>query len=245
MIWGDSEFQVRVLKFESQQPNKKSILIVPPTGGTNFLDRSYAKVLCKNGFDVFILERWTDDDEYSLDLSIHERFYARGQKAIEIALENIKSPFVAILGTSVGGIHAAIAIARFKNLNAAFAIASGASIGEIIALSDQEVLVQARKQRFEIHGFKDDQEYIEALTPHLPLEPLQLPTPPKHKQLGMVIARADTTVPTQTQRVLEQLWMPRVVVEVSGNHFFSILKTWFFHRRKIVEFFKSAAQMNL
>jgi hypothetical protein len=59
----DTAFKVQILKLQSKIPNQKSILIIPPTGGTNFIDRSYGKLFCENGFDVFILDRWTDDDE--------------------------------------------------------------------------------------------------------------------------------------------------------------------------------------
>jgi len=241
LTWGNSDFQAQVMQYQCQQPSLQSILIIPPTGGTNFLDRSYAKVLCENGFDVVILERWTQDDEYSLDLQVHERFYERGQRAIGIVLENIKSPFVGILGTSVGAIHAAIAVAQFSKIRAAFSIAGGVSISEIVALSDQEVLVDAKEKRFKIHGFKNNQEYIEALKPYLTLEPLLLPSP-LGKQLGMMISTADKTVPTSSQRMLQNLWSPEMVLEVSGSHKSSIVKTWLFHRQKIVNFFKAASQ---
>lgn len=240
--WGHADFQVQVLQYQCERPAAHSIVIVPPTGGTNFLDRSYAKVLCENGFDVVILERWTQDDEFSLDLQVHERFYQRAQKAIGVVLDNIKTPFVGILGTSIGAIHAAIAVARFNKISAAFSITGGAELGELVALSEQDVLVHAKKKRFKTHGFKSDQEYIQALKRHLPFDPLTLPQPSADKALGMVIATADTVVPTRNQMLLKKVWSPDMILEVSGNHKLSIFKTWLFHQQKIVDFFRTASR---
>ena len=52
--------QTRFYPFSGSQ---KSILIIPPTGGTNLIDRSYARHLCAAGHNVYILDRWTMYDE--------------------------------------------------------------------------------------------------------------------------------------------------------------------------------------
>jgi len=50
-------FEIQVLNF---LPSKSigHIIIVPPTGGTNVLDRSYARKLCAEGFSAHILSHW-------------------------------------------------------------------------------------------------------------------------------------------------------------------------------------------
>ena len=148
------------MKYEHKRANTNTIIIVPPTGGTNILDRNYGETLCAKGSDVFILEHLTDDNEHSLDLNIHQRFYERAQKAIGLTLKNINSSFVGILATSVGAIHAAIATHHFNRIQAAFLIVGGAPISEVIAFSDQDVLVQARKKRFETMSFTSQQAKI-------------------------------------------------------------------------------------
>lgn len=239
--YGDSSFQVQVSQFQSSKAKGRSLLILPPTGGTNVLDLSYAKNLCENGFEVIILEHWTEDDEYSLELEIHQRFYARAQKAISIVLAHIKTPFVGVLGTSVGAIHSAIAMGTQERIDAAFVIVGGAPVANVIAYSDQEILVEARKKRFEVYKFNDNQEYAKELDQILSLDPGKLPTHYRNKFLGMVISKEDTTVPVGTQRALRDLWKPQVVYEFSNNHFISIIKTWLFHKDDIVEFFNKAA----
>lgn len=230
-------FQVQVSKFQTENENQKSILIVPPTGGTNFMDRSYAKFFCENGYDVFILNHWTDDDEYSLDLQIHERFYSRAQQAVELTLSYINSRFIGVLGTSVGAIHAVNAIQSFSKIDAAFLIVGGGPIPEVIANSDQEVLVQARQRRFELYSFKNINEYIQILRKNLTFNSFKKSANP-HLQVGMVIADADTTMPTKNQIELQSVLAPKKILHVDGNHLFAILKTWLCYKTEIVHFFE-------
>lgn len=239
------DFETEVLRYEPATPGQKSILIMPPTGGVNFLDRSYAKTFCENGFDVYVLKKWRDDDEYNLELEIHDRFYSRAQKALDLTVAQIQTPFIGILGTSVGALHTAIAMGRIEKINAAFIITGGSSIAEIIATSDQDVMVDARTKRFEKYKFKTDSEYIQALEKILPFEPLKLPPLFKGKYLGMVVATEDTTVPAKNQLQLQELWQPQVVLSLKANHMFSIIKTWFWHKSEVVQFFQNAVQKKL
>lgn len=235
-------FKVQTLKYESREPSTKNILILPPTGGTNVLDRSYAQILCNQGFNVFILEHWTDDQEFSLELSIHERFYRRSFHAVDTVTKNIQSTFTGILGTSVGAIHAAIAVQHHEKIQAAFLITGGAPIAEVIADSDQVILQKARQDRFASMGFKSKSEYTEAIDKVLPMDPFNSkPIDPK-KKIAMVIAPEDTTVPGATQTALRNLWKPQWTLELSGNHRWAIVKTWLAHRNDVVDFFKQAAQ---
>ena len=92
---GSAEFQVDVTYYQALAPAKKSIIIMPPTGGTNYVDRSYAETFQKKGFDVYILNHWTGDDEVNIDLAIHQRFYTRSQKAIAATIDVVKTPEIA------------------------------------------------------------------------------------------------------------------------------------------------------
>jgi hypothetical protein len=92
--------EVNVSTYKAKKTALGSILILPPTGGSNVIDRLYAKTLRSAGFDVYILKHWTGDDEYSLELEIHQRLYEKAQKAIGKVLSDIETPFIGILGTS-------------------------------------------------------------------------------------------------------------------------------------------------
>ena len=65
IVYRSAEFQVNVAKYSGINPSTKSLLILPPTGGENFIDRSYAQDFSKLGYDVYILQSWTGMDERS------------------------------------------------------------------------------------------------------------------------------------------------------------------------------------
>jgi hypothetical protein len=240
----DNQFQVVVLKYPGAGHPQKTLIIVPPTGGTNYLDMNYGKYFCTEGFDVFVLDHWTLHDEVSFDLEVHDRFYSRAQRAIDLVLENINTPFVGILGTSVGGLHTAVAMAQHSRLDAAFVITGGISIPEVVVTSDQKAMTDAKEKRQKMYGFKTDEEYLKALTKVMPLDPLNFPAP-KGKDLGMVIATEDTTVPTKTQENLRNFWQPEAVIELSNGHFWGIVKTWLFHKKDVIAFFEKSAKKKI
>lgn len=242
---GAGDFRVQVSYYRSAAPGKRTILIMPPTGGNNVLDRSYARTFRSSGFDVYILNRWTGDDEYDLELGIHERLYERTQKAISLVLAEIpEGEPVGILGTSVGAIFTATAMGVHDRLKAAFLITGGAPIASVIVGSDQMAMTDAKMKRFKEFGFTSDREYLEALDPEIHLDPFKLPRKFAGKELGMIISEKDTTVPGEFQMKLKELWQPRTVYRFHDNHFVTILKSWFWHRKNIVKFFKKGLRFD-
>lgn len=234
-------FEVGVLEYVSKK-NLGNIIIVPPTGGTNLIDRSYAKSFCAEGFNTFVINHWTDDNEYNPELEIHTRFYGRAHRAIRILLDTLpKDSFIGIVGTSVGGLHAAIATSRFPEIKAAFIITGGAHIPSIVAYSTQVAMENVWLERKKIYGFKDREEYVKALEKVIKLEPMGLIG--SKKKLGMVIGQKDTVVPTRNQKLLQTLWSPQKVITFNYDHFLSIVFTWLFKTSDIVSFFREATSV--
>jgi hypothetical protein len=234
----DQDFEVQVLSYRPEKP-KSFILIVPPSGGTNYIDRSYASGLRQRGHHVYVLSRWTGDDEYNLDLEIHKRFYARSFRAIGLVLSQIpKNAKVGILGTSVGGLHASIAASRYPEISSAMIITAGAHISSIIAHSDQEAMISAWLKRKKLYGFKDRFEYEEALNKVIELEALDRAQIKTQKKFGLVISSTDTTVPTINQERLKSLWKPEKVMYKNKDHFWTIVLTWLFDADFIYDFFE-------
>ncbi len=237
---GDANFNVQVTSYKLDAVSKKSLLIFAPTGGTNYIDRSYAKRFCSEGYDVYIMNSWTGDHESFIDLEVHQALYTRAQKAISLTLDQVKTDFVGLLGTSVGGLHAAVSASTQDRLNAVFVITAGAPITEVIVNSDQDAMVLAKQKRYVKYGFKSDADYLEALNKKFNMEPMLLGDGYKKKQLGMMIATEDTTVPISYQRQLQKFWNPRVTLTYDNNHFWTIVKTWLFETEKLLEFFDSS-----
>lgn len=238
----DGDFQVHLLNFNPGQ-NQRHILIIPPTGGTNFLDRNWGKSFCKAGFAAHILEHWTDDDEYKLDLGIHQRFYSRTQRAIGIFLKEIPANnFIGIMGTSIGGVHTAMAMGLHERLNAAFVITGGADMPTMIANSDQEMMVAAWNKRKELLKIPDKATYIKLLKDNIQYEPLILPRKFEGKNLGMILASSDTTVPFANQMKLREYWKPKMIINYSFNHFWTIVLSWFWDSNAVIKFFEESAK---
>lgn len=238
--YGDASFQVEVSRYRNHLDSKKSLVIVPPTGGTNAIDRSYAGQFCEEGYDVYVLNAWTQDTETRIDLDIHQSFYSKAQKAISLVIEQIKSPYIGLIGTSVGGLHASIAANIQDRLNAVFVIVGGAPIAEVVAKSNQLAMRKLSEGRKKKYGFKNDAEHIAAIEGQFALEPMLLGEKYKMKDLGMVIAEQDETVPYGTQIKLKNFWMPKTVILESTNHFWGIVKTWLFERQQILQFFEDS-----
>ena len=222
--------------------SEKSLLIMPPTGGTNYIDSSYAREFCADGYDVFVANSWTDDTGKSTDLEIHQGFYSRMLNAVELILAENKSPFVGVLGTSLGGLYAAVATSKIERFDAVFTIVAGIPITEVIVNSDQPAMRNLANARREKYGFANDQDYLTGLEKAFTLEPIEQKNN-FHigKDLGVVIAENDTTVPTKQQHQLRDFWKPQKLISLETSHFWGIVRTWLFHDDEIVEFFDKSA----
>lgn len=241
---GTAEFNVELTSWVSAD-NQKSLIIFPPTGGTNYLDKSYARYFARRGYNVYILNTWTGKDEVSFDLEIHQRFYSRSQKAIRLVLNQIQTqrptPFVGLLGTSVGAIFSAVAATTLEGIDAVFFVVGGLTIPEVIVTSDQKIMQEAKQKRKEMFGFKTDLEYLNALDKAILLEPTRQGDLYKKKDYGMVLATQDTTVPAATQFKLKEFFRPRVTIEYDSSHFWAIVKSWMFANGDILDFFEGSA----
>lgn len=226
-------------RFYPRHGSEKTILILPPTGGTNLIDRSYARLLCAEGFNVYILDKFKGHDEYNLDLDIHKRYYGRTQRAVDVILNEIPAKnTIGILGTSVGALHAAISVGRVDRIRNALIITGAADIAATIVDSDQGAMKTAREKRNKMFGFKSRDDYYNELKKHIELDPLFYEAKFPQKKISMVIATKDTTVPFQNQLLLKKISKPARVLEMNDDHFWAIMKTWLFHRDFVVDSFQ-------
>lgn len=238
----DGDFAVDTLFYHSEKPSEKTILIMPPTGGTNYIDKRYAKNFCGAGFDVYILNSWSGMDDSSIDLELHQRAYIRAQKAVSFVLKQVSSPFIGMLGTSLGGLHAAVSASFQPRISALFIIVAGAPITEVITTSDEKEMQDLFAARQKKYGFKDRNENRRALEKVFTMEPMGLGDGYKNKVIGMSVATADSTVPTLNQEKLAAYLKPKKIITLSSSHFWGIVKTWLFHSDEILVFFEENAK---
>jgi hypothetical protein len=155
-------------------------------------------------------------------------------------LKEIKTPYVGLLGTSVGATYAAVAANTFSKLNSVFFIVGGVTIPRVVVTSDHPNMVKFRKERYEKFKFKNDAAYEAAIDQVFHLEPTRLGDVHVGKDFGAVISTNDSTVPFATQQNLVGFFHPRTVIELSSSHFWAILKTWLFHSHEIQDFFEQS-----
>lgn len=235
---GRDSFEVSEYRPEA---STKSLMIIPPTGGTNLIDRSYSEKFCDKGYDVYLVNDWPRPGEGSTDLEVHEKFYSNAQRAIRLVAAGIKTPFLGLLGTSVGALHASIAAATQEKFDAVFLIVGGLSIAEVIVTSDQQAMQELRDVRRKRFHFQSAQENIKAIEKVFTLEPMKQPPLPRQKLIGAVISAGDTTVPYKTQVQLQEFFHPSKIISMNNDHFWAIVKTWLFHTGELIEFFDTSA----
>lgn len=237
-------FWVEIAEYSAvdNQVPERSILILPPTGGANFIDKSYARGLSRRGAVVKILLGWSGQDEVSTALSLHQDLHERALRAIELTMESVPpTQKISLMGTSVGALFVAISASRYARPDRLLSIAGGVPIPEVIAESDHESMVKLRKQRTEEFGFKSGAEYEKAIHEVFTLDPLDLEknlsgSRLRAKNLGVIYFTEDHTVPTKNQLQLFELWQPQFSVSLAAGHVWGILKTWWSHQDEINDF---------
>ncbi|MFN2288151.1 MAG: hypothetical protein ABR578_07435 [Chromatocurvus sp.] len=238
-------FEVDYFHYSQAAISDRAVIIMPPTGGTTFLESRYASRFCQAGFSVYVVSAWTGMSETSVELAIHNRLFGRAQRAIQAITEQAPEALVGLLGTSVGGLHAATAAGHLAGVSATFVIAAGAPVASVIAFTDQKALKTLRERRMEKFGFDSQAAYRDALAQEFHWEPLAFADAARDRPLGMVVVRGDRTVPTLYQEQLREAWQPDVEYSVSGfpvgAHAVGILQAWWFHAQDILDFFVEAS----
>lgn len=198
-------------------------IVVPPTGGENFLDRNLSSQLCKAGILAFTLNYTSAYPVVTLDLSVHdlgtEEFLAQLEKTLRY------SPHPTILvGSSLGGLLSSIAYGiasqnGFTNgyplafqptkmielLRGASLTVSGGSIAGVLADSQVEGVKAQRELRMTHDGLTRDQ-YEEELGKTIRLDTLALASSKFSKNVLFFEGLLDDMVPTQYQNNLWDAW---------------------------------------
>lgn len=236
--FGDEEFKIQTLIYNPKsEVHKNTVIIFPPTGGVNFLDRSYAKKLQKKGAKVILMSSWTGDDEKLLDLGLHQRLHSRAMRALEVVLESIpEDQNISLLGASLGGIYTSIAVQLFDRINKAFIIGAGAPIPEVIATSNNKGMEWLRAERNKTMAFKSEDDYADAIHQVFKLDPLDLPKRHTKKDLAMMVLLDDESVPTKNQLRLKEHWDPSLYIEMQHGHVWGIVQTWWRHSDQVTDF---------
>jgi len=221
--------------------SEKQVVIYPPFGGSTTLEKKYAAKICARGMSAYILVKWTGYDETSVtDLSVHERGTINGLHAFE-TFYNHSPKETQLLGTSLGGIYAGIAIGKYDYVKKAVVIASGTNLAGILATSSLPELRSLKKKRFEHFGFTSDQEYIVALNNHLLTKALNYQANLWDKKLLIFKTNRDGVIKPKFQRELIDLFDRKnsYIYSTRFGHKKGIVWTYVRRKNRITSFLSS------
>ena len=220
--------------------NGKAVVLLPPTGGENILDRGWGNVFCANGIRLLLVQHWAHDDFVSLDLSMHDKGALRSLAAVRNTVEyavSTGSTRIGILGTSVGALTSTLALGAEPRLRAGALVVGGHGFSDIISRSTEQGAAKLRQDRLKKFGFTEKQ-YAEALSRAVTIEPVNFWNPAEQKPVMMVIAKQDVTVPTDTQYALAEKLQPSELIEIDDNHVNAIVATYWKHSDAVLAFFQ-------
>lgn len=258
---GESDFQVKTETCGSPS-SKVKVVIFPPTGGATSLERWYAEKICDRGGFAILVNDWTGAQETATDPELHDRHLQRSLKVYQKLEQKWKGPF-RVLGTSLGGLYAAAISIHYK-WEKMVLVTAGGPLSEVLATSDQRSLIELREKRMALWNIRTVERYegilgkaiswdfvnprfaeldseVKGIVGPAAQNPKSLVAP---EQILMSIAWGDETVPYATQEKLwEALGKPKRF-DLSANHFYGIVRTYWHHSDEIADFLASPTNAN-
>lgn len=223
--------------------NGLAVMILPPTGGVNILDRGYANELCSQGVTAAIVSSWAHQDETSLDFEMHNNGALRALAAARHVVEFLDSSdyeSIGILGTSIGAVAGTLVLGFEPRVTAAALIAGGAHFTDIITTSDESGAANLRKARMKKFGYRDLEEYSQAVKKNVWVEPANFIMSLKDIKSLVISADNDSTVLSEYQLELVSLLQTENHIHRSGNHLQVIKDSFCYNRNDITGFFMTA-----
>lgn len=235
----DPSFQVRYELYPSSAVGSAPwVVLLPPTGGINPLDRRYARQLQERGAHVFLVQEWTDAFIEADDLDVHEKGLKSSLRAFDLLRVRAGGARLRLFGTSLGGLYsAAIASHRHEGVEKMALVVTGGPLSRVVARSKLGSLKDLKERRRRVLGFSDDDAYERLLREkihHDFVGTLGYGLAPE--KILMVIAGEDTAVPTDTQLALwRELGEPRHL-DVAGGHLRTILQSYLWYSAELTAF---------
>lgn len=235
--------KISITFYKSITPgSKKAVILIPPTGGVNIIDKGYANKLCGSGISVALVEGWNHQLETSIDFSIHDKGALRYVSAIKHTVEflyhkNLNS--IGLLGTSIGAIGGALVFGLEERISAATFIVGSARFADVVASSDEKGATLLRKKRMKLYSLSTIEQYQDLLRNHITLEPSLYLKSNANRSTLVITADDDKTVPSEYQNELAQLLNSKVI-SLQGNHLAAIKQAYWSKSATIVGFFNNS-----
>ncbi|MEO5666759.1 MAG: hypothetical protein ABIR96_01735 [Bdellovibrionota bacterium] len=212
-----------------------NVIILPPTGGENTLDRLYARDFCNRGLGALLVKTWTYDTESSLDFSTHDNGYRRAVHAVEAIMKFVPGR-IGILGTSLGSLYASVLLASEPRIESAVLIVSGAPLWTILAKSQMGPVKAQREQRMKNLGIASVDAYEAQMKKVIHFDVTRFLPLSREKKVFMVNALKDKFVASQTQQALWRALGRPAKVDINAGHLGTVFRAYLWHHQKIEDF---------
>ncbi len=234
--------------FPSSKNPDFAVLLLPPTGGENFTDRSLARSLCQEGISAYIFNY----QQYKADLKnlkSHDQISAVTFGWIEEFLQSRPESQWGIMGSSLGGMYASMIFGigqgakaphefpSFSKFKSAVLVVAGGSLAEVLATSQQAGVVEQRNFRMKHLGLKSVRDYQDLLKENIQYDPLRLSTAVASENVLVFASITDDDVPSKTQQQLWESWGQAEKTEFSTGHAFTIGRVYLSGSSEIARFF--------
>jgi hypothetical protein len=224
----------------------RQVIILPPTGGANFADRSLFDALCARGHQVTLLD-YEQKSGISLDFGIHDRLSKEVLAVIDNQLANTQLP-ATLVGASLGGLYASMAFSysrtqqkeflHLKWIDKIVITVAGGPLADVLTFSEAEQVRQQRELRLNRLGIKSLQEYKSALEKNIFYDPLVWAQPMLRTRVLMFNSSNDAVVPSKTQESLWEAWGKPEAEWLTLGHEYSVGYVYLFYLDQMDRFLK-------
>lgn len=224
----------------------RQVIILPPTGGANFADRSLYSSLCSRGHQVTLLD-YSQKSGLTLDLGIHDRLSREVLAVIDQHLGKIPLP-AALIGASLGGLYASMAYSyslteqtefpNLKWLNKIVLTVAGGPLADVLTYSEAEEVRKQRDMRLRELGIRSREQYRLALKKKIFYDTLRWASPDNRHQVLMFNSKSDTVVPSSSQKALWLAWGKPQAEWMTSGHQASVGWAYLFYVDRIDNFLK-------
>lgn len=220
------------------------VLVLPPIGGVNAVDKSIASYLANRGINVLIaltpeniaeLERPVEDiDGFLIRTTVSLRHL------IDFATDRNKvdADRISGFGASLGGIRLLTLIGVDDRISSSVLYVAAGNIAEIMANSDQDIIKDYREAKMKEYQLETREEYLDLLVANSNIEPLDNVNNFDPSSVFMKISNKDKAVPTKNQLETLKAIGTNNFKKTNSGHVAAVIGA-LFDRGKIYNFLKS------
>ena len=223
--------------FRPDNPGKdRPVILLPPTGGMNFLDRQMGKYFCSRNVTFYILAKFDGFADKDFDLTRHDRQIRGNTAALKELIHWIHEP-VNLMGASLGALYAAAAMGADPQIGKVVLTVGGTDLAGILTESELGSVTIQKTNRDKIYHLSSDEEYLQLMRKSIRFDPgIFLSEEKASERFLLYISNTDTDVPTKFQKQLAAQLPKAKKLYFETGHIWTVVRTYLFHREEIFNF---------